>query len=154
MIFRTKPTTKMIPEDKKETLREIVEEYLVKQGLIPKGMRVNMMLTLVPVEPVVTVVDETVEYDPKVLDLSAIESFSKFCIEKNYDRCREFTSVINTFTNSGSSNIRSVVTRFSDEISLRFVDYQWSRYRGFGKKSLILLGKWLKSLNLHLGMKL
>lgn len=142
----------MIPEDKQQVLREIVETYLSAEGLIPKGLRLNMLLTLVPTEPIVTIVDQMADYDPQVLGLKAVDSFREFFARNGKKYTRVESCLIISFCEDPT--IHDVVSRGNKCDKAWEVDLEWLKYRNLGRKALNIIDEWLASLNLRRGMKL
>ena len=155
----------MIPINKQKELCDIIEEYAISNELIPRGTRLCVRLTLVPSEPTVLIIDETVvtESESKFLSLNAADSFVEFYSKNKPKLSKNELRLYNALFNNPSYSRFSKTSTLSDLVSEGSkdrlttnaeIDFFWRRFRGVGRLSLNLVDNWFNSLNLCRCMKI
>ena len=150
----------MISEEKQEVICKMVQEYVSSENLIPAGHKLILTLSLVS-DSSVKVVDKTDEYDPKILDTDAIDSFDAYYYGFKSGGARTRTAIIR-LSDPNNDNYPSDKTRRSHRTTVREIvtygtdqteDFDpWLFMQHVGPETIKLIDKWLKSLNLRRGM--
>ena len=133
------------PQYMKE-IQHLVEGYARRKGFVPSGMRVVVTVAFEPVEP----------FDPKILDIDAVESFERF-YEGN--RAQGISRALYwVFRKKALFGVESTFLTIRDVVSFgnnaQSIDSAWNKtFDGMSHTSLPIIDAWLSSLGLHRGMK-